>query len=153
MTIHKLLECYNVTKEEHEEEDPGNVQIPETEGARAVEWLELAYAAYTQPIKIKKVNIGILENPKFVQICDYWNDETVEKVAELLREYHDLFPTTFSKMKGIAGDLGEMNIPLKLGAKPIRQRPYRLNPSYKGKVKTKIDKMLDVGIIEPVEES
>jgi hypothetical protein len=31
-------------------------------------------------------------------------------------------------MKGISGDLGEMDIPLKLGAKPIIQRPYRLNP-------------------------
>jgi hypothetical protein len=56
-------------------------------------------------------------------------------------------------MKGIAGDLGKMKIPLKPRAKTIWQRPYRLNPSYKEKVKAKIDKMLDVGIIEPVEES
>jgi hypothetical protein len=68
---------------------------------------------------MKKVNIGTMKNPKFVQIGDYWNDETIEKVADLLREYQDLFPTTFSEMKGIAGDLGEMKIPLKPGAKPI----------------------------------
>jgi hypothetical protein len=73
-------------------------------------------------------------------------------VANLLQEYHDLFPTTFSKMKGIEGDLGEMKIPLKPGAKPIRQRPYRMNSQYKEKVKAELDRMLVVGIIEPIEE-
>ena len=46
-------------------------------------------------------------------------------------------------MKGIASYLGEMNIPLKLGDKPIRQRPYILNLKYKEKVKDEIDRMLD----------
>ena len=56
-------------------------------------------------------------------------------------------------MKGIVGDLGEMNIPLKPNANPIKQQPYRLNPRYKEKVKVELDKMLDEGIIEPVQES
>jgi hypothetical protein len=56
-------------------------------------------------------------------------------------------------MKGLAGELVEMNIPLKREARPIRQRPYRLNPIYKEKVNVKIDKMLEVGVIELVEES
>jgi hypothetical protein len=60
----------------------------------------------------------MIENPKFVNIEDYWSDETIEKIANLLREYQDLFPNTFLEMKGIAWDLGEMNIPLKPGAKP-----------------------------------
>jgi hypothetical protein len=55
-------------------------------------------------------------------------------------------------MKGIEGGLGEMNIPLKPKSKPIRQRPYSLNPRYKEKVKDEIDKILDVGMIEPVEK-
>ena len=55
-------------------------------------------------------------------------------------------------MKGIAGVLGEMRIPLNLDAKPVKKRPYRLNPQYKDKVKVKLDKMLDVGIIEHIEE-
>jgi hypothetical protein len=52
-----------------------------------------------------------------------------------LREYSDLFPTPFSKMKGVAGELGEIKIPLRLDAIPIRKRPYRLNLVYKQKVK------------------
>ena len=46
-----------------------------------------------------------------------------------------------------------MRITLKLDAKPVNQRPYRLNPKYKEKVHVELDKMLAVGIIEPVEES
>jgi hypothetical protein len=50
-----------------------------------------------------------------------------------------------------------MKIPLKPGAKPVRQRPYRpyrLTPRYKEKVKVEIDRMLDSGIInKPIEES
>jgi hypothetical protein len=45
-----------------------------------------------------------------------------------------------------------MNIPLRSEVRPIRQRPYRLNPIYTQKVKEEIDKMLGDGIIEPTEE-
>jgi len=38
-------------------------------------------------------------------------------------------------MKGIAGDLGDMKIPLKPRAKTIRQRHFKLNLRYKEKVK------------------
>ena len=77
----------------------------------------------------------------------------VSKVTQLLHEYQDLCPTKFSEMKGILGDIGEIKIPLKPNAKPVKQRPYRLNPKYKEKVRMELDKMLIVGIIEPVEES
>jgi hypothetical protein len=56
-------------------------------------------------------------------------------------------------MKRIKGHMGEMKIPLKLDAKPVKQRPYRLNPKYKEKVKVELDRMLEARIIEPVEES
>ena len=46
-----------------------------------------------------------------------------------------------------------MKIPLRPDAKPSKQRPYRLNPRYKEKVKAELDRMLDTGIIEHVEES
>jgi len=45
-----------------------------------------------------------------------------------------------------------MKIPLKKDAKPVKQRPYRLNPKYKEKLKQELEKMLAAGIIEPVEE-
>ena len=62
-----------------------------------------------------------------------------------------MFPTKFSEMKGIVGDLGEMKIPLRFDAKPVKQRPYKLKPCYKEKVKAELDQMLEVGVVEPVE--
>jgi hypothetical protein len=56
-------------------------------------------------------------------------------------------------MKRITGDLGEMKIPLKPGAKLIRKSPYKINMRYKENVKVEIDMMIDTYIIEPVEES
>jgi hypothetical protein len=55
-------------------------------------------------------------------------------------------------MKGIKGPMGEMIINLKPNAKPINKIPYRLNPKYKEKVKIELDRMLEAGIIEHVEE-
>ena len=52
----------------------------------------------------------------------------MEEIIDLLHEFMDLFPTKFSEMKGIVGDLGEMKIPLRPNANPIKQQPYRLNP-------------------------
>ena len=75
------------------------------------------------------------------------------KITDLLHEFQDLFLIKFSKMKGILGDLGEMKIPLKPDVKPVRQLPYRMNPRYKERVKVELDRMLDAGIIELVEES
>ena len=49
--------------------------------------------------------------------------------------------------------MGEMKIPLKPDVRPVRERPYRLNPKYKHKVNIELDRMLEEGIIEPIEES
>ena len=92
----------------------------------------------TKKLKIKKVNIGIEETPKIASIGNYWDDKTIGQVADLLQEYQDLFPTKFEDMKGILGDLGVMRIPLKEGAKLVKQHPYRLNPKYKEKVRKEL---------------
>jgi len=81
--------------------------------------LEISHS-YFEPLKTVKVNIGTTEVPKFSSIGDYWDEQTVCKLTNLLHEYQDLFPTKFIEMKGIAGDLGEMMIPLKPYEKPVR---------------------------------
>jgi hypothetical protein len=148
-----LLHCYHIAEDDPTEENLYDIQITEVEGEREVEGPQLQSEAIVSPLKIKKVNIGTKEHPKIASIGDYWDNQTVEIITELLREYSDLFPAMFSDMKGVAGEIGEMNIPLRPDAKPVRQRPYRLNLVYKHKFKEEIDKMLEASIIEPIEES
>ena len=95
---------------------------------------------FISPLKIEKVNIGSSENPKFSNIGYYQDDETVGKITDLLHEFQDLFPTKFSEMKGIIEGLGEIKIPLRPDAKPVKQWSYRLNPCYKEKVKVELDR-------------
>ena len=56
-------------------------------------------------------------------------------------------------MKGISGELGEVKIPLNPNMKPVKQRPYRLHPRYKEFIKEELERRIDDGIIEPIEES
>jgi hypothetical protein len=51
---------------------------------------------FVATIKVKKVNIGTTGNPKMESIGDYWDEKSVERIIELLREYSDLFPVTFT---------------------------------------------------------
>jgi hypothetical protein len=43
------------------------------------------------------------DNPKFENIGDYWNEEIVKRIVDLLYKYQDLFPTKFLEMKGLLG--------------------------------------------------
>jgi hypothetical protein len=69
------------------------------------------------------------EHPKMASIVDYWDEQTMTEIQALLREYEDMFPKRFSKLKGIKGDLGEMRIDLKIDVNSIKHRPYHLNLS------------------------
>ena len=65
-----------------------------------MEGLSLSNDKFLKPLKTKKVNIGSPENTKFSNIGDYWDDEMVGKITDLLHEFHDLFPTKFFIYEG-----------------------------------------------------
>jgi hypothetical protein len=50
----------------------------------------------SSPIKVNKFNIRTVEQPKMANIGDYWDEKIVQSITELLHEYSDLFPTTFT---------------------------------------------------------
>jgi hypothetical protein len=147
----KLQGCYNINVDK--EDYPRKVNIAKTEIQRNIEGPGVELPFIGQPIKIKKVNIRTEKTPNLANVGDYWDVSTIDKITELLHEYQDLFPTKFTDMKGIEGPMGEMRIPLKPDARPFKQRPYRLNPKCKEKLKIELERMLEAGIIEPVEES
>lgn len=88
--MENVMECYNFTIDE-EEEDPRNVNIPESEGSHDVQGPTLEIPTIKKKVKIKKVNIGTKANHKFASIGDYWDDGTVGHITDLLQEYQDLF--------------------------------------------------------------
>ena len=50
---------------------------------------------------MRTVNIGSEGKPKYAIIGDYWDEEMVSKVTQLLHEYQNLFLMKFSEIKGI----------------------------------------------------
>lgn len=150
--LRHALECYNVTIQEGKE-DPRNISIPESRGQHKVMGPKAEVHDISNPLKDKQVNIGLEAQPKFVNIGDYWDEDIVDKVTKLFLEYQDLFPTKFTDINGIVGDLGVMKITLNPNVKPVKQHPQWLNPKYKEKLHEELDKMLGVEIIETVEES
>ena len=122
-----IMECYNISCEPEDDDELQNINVPVTKGSRDVATPYILTDPMSQPLNIRKVNIQVEENPKFLSVGDYWDEETMAKITDLLHEFQDLFPPKFSEMKGILGDLGEMKIPLKPNAKPIRQSTYHLN--------------------------
>ena len=88
------VECYHLTIDE--DDYPRNINIPESEGHYEVHGPAVEAPEVTQPLKTRTVNIGSEENPKYATIGDYWDDEMVSKVTQLLHEYKDLFLTKFS---------------------------------------------------------
>ena len=71
------------------------------------------------PLKTRQVNIRTKLELKFANIGVYWDDATVDMVAEFLHEYQDLFSINFSDLKGIICDLGVMKIMMKPDAKLV----------------------------------
>ena len=51
---------------------------------------------YSKPMKTKKVSVGMEDNPKLTIIEDCWVEDTISQIVDLLSEYQDLFPNSFS---------------------------------------------------------
>ena len=72
MTIQQWMACYNMAREP--DDGPTNINIPDSEVTCEVEGSGILSDEFLKPLKIKKVNIGLLKNPKFANIGDYWDD-------------------------------------------------------------------------------
>jgi hypothetical protein len=91
-----LLHCYHVTEEENPTKgNPRNIQTTKIKGEREVECPQLESKYYVAQLNINKVNIGKVENPKIASIGYYWDNQTIERITELLHGYSDLFLATF----------------------------------------------------------
>ena len=78
------MTCYNISGEPEDDDDIRNVNILESEGSRNVAAPEIPTDPMSQPLKIRKVNIGTEENPKFSNMA---------QITYLLHDFQDLFST------------------------------------------------------------
>ena len=78
-----IFNCRSLAREEGEDY-LRSVSITESEGERAVEGPPLKEVDVTKPLKLCEVKIGTKEHPKLAKIGDYWDENTVGKVAKLL---------------------------------------------------------------------
>ena len=104
--IQSMMECYNVLGGPDDDDDLWNINIPKVEGIWDVTAPDVLTDPMNNPLKIRKVNIRMEEKPKFANVRDYWDEDTMAKITYLLHKFQDLFLTKFSMMKGILGDLG-----------------------------------------------
>ena len=89
---------------------PTNINILESKGTRKVEGSGISSDHFLKPLKIKKVNIGPSDNPKFANIGYYWDEETVAKITDLL---HEPIPYQLIRDEGDSGrPRGDENTPV-----------------------------------------
>ena len=117
--MQSMMECYNVSGLLEDDDELHNINITETKGSWDVAAPDIPIDPMNQLLNIRKFNIGTKENPKFASVGDYWDEETMEKIMDLLHEFQYLLLINFSEMKGILGDLGEVKILLKPDANPV----------------------------------
>ena len=66
MTIQQWMAIYNLAGDP--DDDPTNINIPESEGTHGVEGISISSDQFLHPLKIRKVSIGSPENLKFTNI-------------------------------------------------------------------------------------
>ena len=94
-SVQSMMTCYNLSGEPKDDDELQNVNIPESKGSRDVVAPDILTDSMSQPLKIRKVNIGSEENPKFGNVRDYWGEEKMAKITDLLHELQDLFLMRF----------------------------------------------------------
>ncbi|KAL3701345.1 hypothetical protein R1sor_019367 [Riccia sorocarpa] len=79
-------------------------------------------------------------------------EEQKKGIIKLLKDYSRVFAWTYEDMKGVPPEICQHKIKLLPSAKPLVQRPYRMNHNYAETVKKEIEKLKEADFIYPVKE-
>ena len=96
------------------------------------------------------MNLGTNQESKFIQAYKGMGEAEFKQWFQFFKHNMDAFAWTYKDLKGIPPDVCEHRIILEPNTKPVRQRQYRMNPTYSLLVKEEIDKLLECGFIYPV---
>ena len=67
-SMQSMMTCYNLSEELEYDDELWNVNIPESEGSHNIAAPDIPKDSMSQLLKIRKVNIGSEENPKFANV-------------------------------------------------------------------------------------
>jgi hypothetical protein len=104
----------------------------------------------TLKIAYKEMNLGIDKDPKNINIYDGLSSKEFPAWHKFFKAIKSAFAWTYKDFKGVPAEICKHQISLENNVKPIRQRPYRLNPKYLLMVQEEIKKLLECGFIYPV---
>ena len=98
----------------------------------------------------KEINLGIEEDPRTVIISLNLDLEQECALIKVLKEHKDTFAWTYEDMPGLDPALVEHRLPIKRGAKAVKQKLRRLHPKMALQVKEKVDKLHNAKFIKVV---
>ncbi|KAL3691906.1 hypothetical protein R1sor_005557 [Riccia sorocarpa] len=100
----------------------------------------------------EEINIGTEGESKLVKIANHLSEEQKKGIINLLKDYSRVFAWIYEDMKGVLPEICQHKIKLLPSAKPMVQRPYRMNPNYAETVKKEIKKLKEADFIYLVKE-
>ncbi|GJX37612.1 retrovirus-related pol polyprotein from transposon TNT 1-94 [Tanacetum coccineum] len=88
-----------------------------------------------------------------VVISALLKDDKKKRLVSILKKHKEAFTWKTSNLSGMSPSFCKRKINFEDDAKPVIQRQHRLNPNMKEVMKKEIIKLLDAGIIYPIEDS
>ncbi|GKC69345.1 reverse transcriptase domain-containing protein [Tanacetum coccineum] len=103
----------------------------------------------------KHLEYSFLENDSLlpVVISALLKDDEKKQLVSILKKHKEAFAWKTSDIPGISPSFYKHKINFEDDTKPVIQRQCRLNPKMKEVMKKEIIKLLDAGIIYPIEDS
>jgi hypothetical protein len=106
-----------------------------------------------QPEEVEDCDIGTKEIPTLVKTSKYLPPEIKSKYVELVKQYKDVFASSYDELRTYDTTIIEHKIPLKQGVEPFRQKLRQINPILLPVIEKEVKKLLDAKIIVPLRYS
>ncbi len=99
------------------------------------------------------MNMGTQANLQCIKVNAQLTKETTKEFQTLLKEFKDVFTTTYKDLKGIPPKLAQHIIELNTSIPLAHQGRYKLNPNYVATIKQDICKLSKARFIQPIKEA
>ena len=102
--------------------------------------------------ELVEVNLGDEEEgEKMVKISKNLSEKERGKLVALLKEYKDVFASSYQEMPGLSPSLVMHKLKVDPNAKPVKESPRKYHLDVEEKIKFEVHKLLKEGFIEEIE--